>query len=136
MKLDSKTGSTNDEIRKFLSKGRAPIWKPGIGDRIRGTIAEPPKLLPLNEFGTKTPRLDDDGKPMQQLLLVLAMGEGKQRVYVDKMLMRDALWRAIEDSGADGLEVGGTVEIERVEDVGNAHNFEITYTPPSDEVPF
>ena len=72
-----------------------------------------------------------------QLLLVLAVGEGKQRIYIDKPLMREKLWRAIEDSGADGPAVGGVVEIVRIGDVackngGTAHDFEVTYTPPAD----
>jgi hypothetical protein len=137
LKLQSTEHSTNDDIRKFLSKGRIPIFKPSVGDRIRGALVEEPKLLPLTQFGSKEPKLDDDGNPMQQLLLVLEVGEGRQRVYIDKPLMRDALWREIEASGADGLEIGGIIEIVRIEDVrcqngGTAHAFEITYEPPAD----
>jgi hypothetical protein len=137
MKLQQvKADSSSDEIRKFLSGGRIPIFKhKSIGDRIKGAIAEPPKLLPLTQFGSNEPKLDDDGKPVMQLLLVLIVGEGKQRVYIDKPLLREALWRAIEDSGADDLEVGGVVEIVRIDDVkcqsgGTAHDFEVTYVPP------
>lgn len=143
MKLQSSNADTDSEIRKFLSSGRTPIFKhKGVGDRIRGAIAEPPKLLPLTQFGSTEPKLDSDGNPVMQLLLVLIVGEGKQRVYVDKPLMREKLGRAIEDSGADDLAVGGVVEIVRVDDVkcqngGTAHDFEVTYTPPADEaVPF
>jgi hypothetical protein len=141
MKLQSSNADadTGSEIRKFLSAGRTPIFKhKNIGDQIKGIIADPPKLLPLTQFGSSEPKVDDDGKPVMQLLLVLTVGETKQRVYIDKPLMREKLWRAIEDSGADDLEVGGIVEIVRIDDVkcqsgGTAHDFEVTYEPPDSE---
>jgi hypothetical protein len=128
MKLQQgKADSSSDEIRKFLSGGRTPIFKfKAVGDRIRGALAEPPKLLPLTQFGSNEPKLDDDGNPVMQLLLVLKIGEtrtalsgapeqvSKQRVYIDKPLLREKLGRAIEDSGADDLEVDGVVEIVRI----------------------
>ena len=137
MKLQRPATRTPAEIRKFLSGGHPPIFKfKNVGDRIRGAIAEPPKLLPQTEYFSTEPKLDDDGKPVMQLLLVLSVGEGRQRVYIDKPLMREKLWRAIEDSGADDLTVGGIIEIIRIEECqngGTAHDFEVTFDPPADD---
>lgn len=134
MKLQSGLTDTDSEIRKFLSSGRTPIFKfKGVGDRIRGVIAEDPKLLPQTQFGGTEPKLDLDGNPVMQLLLMLSVGETKQRVYIDKPLQRERLGRAIEDSGADGLAVGGVVEIVRIDDVGTAYDFTVVYAPPVDD---
>lgn len=133
MKLQSSDADTS-EIRKFLSGGHPPIFKfKNVGDRIKGALAEPPKLLPQTEYFSTEPKLDDDGNPVMQLLLVLSVGEGRQRVYIDKPLMREKLWRAIEDSGADDLTVGGVIEIIRIEATGAAHDFEVTFDPPADD---
>jgi hypothetical protein len=141
VKLNTTTenGDDGDDIRKFLAGGRVPIFKfKNVGDQIKGALAELPKLLPLTEFNSTEPKLDADGNPEMQLLLVLTVGEGRQRVYIDKPLLREALWGALKDAGVDELAIGGIIEIVRIDDVkcqngGFAHNFYIVYSPPQDD---
>ena len=81
----------SDDIRKFLSQSGSsdPVFRfKSVGDEICGKIAEEPKLLPQKKYQSDEPKLDDDGNPVMELLLVLDTEQGRCRVYVDRPLQK------------------------------------------------
>lgn len=100
----------------------SPIFKFSVpGDRISGIIIEDPRLLPVTAFGTDAPKLDAAGQPVMQVMVVLAteqvqgdQHDGKWRVYIDKALMKQALYKAVKASGASDLAVGDELVIEYI----------------------
>ena len=105
----AQAGTTDSPIYKFTSPG----------DRISGTVIEPPKLLATREFGSDQPKLDAAGEPVMQVMVVLATEhtqdadhDGRWRVYFDKALLKQALYGALKASGAADLEVGDDLAIE------------------------
>jgi len=124
----------------------APIFKfANPGDTITGRIVEKPKTIPLNAYGTREPKIGPDGKPVYQLLVVLATEhhadqdhDGRWRVYVDKPLMKKAVAGALREAQAADLTVGGTLTVTHTGMVdtrggGTAKDFTATYNPPDPE---
>lgn len=121
----------------------APIFKfTNPGDRISGVILEEPKTLPLNEYGSREIKLDGNGNPVMQILLILATDQqaddnhdGRWRVYIDKPLQKQAVAKTLKANRANTLEVGGDFTMSYVGLVetrggGHAKDFTATYIPP------
>jgi hypothetical protein len=121
----------------------SPIFKYNEpGNTITGPIVEEPRTFPLNEFGTKEPKLDRDGNPVMQVLLVVQTHQyadenhdGRWRTYIDKPLLKAAVLKALKAAGVKTLAVGGIITIEFVgfretRGGGSAKDFTVTYTPP------
>jgi hypothetical protein len=97
-----------------------PIFKfTNPGDRIHGFIIEEPRLLPVTAFGSDAPKLDAAGRPVMQVMIVLAteqaqddLHDGRWRVYLDKALLKQAVAAAVRESGADDLLIGDELVIE------------------------
>lgn len=105
----AQAGTTDSPIFRFSNPG----------DRISGTIIEDPKLLPVREFGSDQPKLDAAGQPVHQVMIVLATEQtqdddhdGRWRVYLDKALLKQAVFAAVKASKADDLAVGDELTIE------------------------
>ena len=120
----------------------SPIFKfTNAGDHVKGVIVEEPKTFPVNEYQTTTPKVGADGKPVMQVLLVLATDQpaddthdGRWRVYLDKPLMKLAVRKALKDAGDCTLEVGGELSLEftgyrETRGGGSAKEFTAKYSP-------
>ena len=93
-------------------------------------------------YKSDTPKLDSNGNPVMQVLVVLATDQredadhdGHWRVYIDKPLMKAAVLRALKDADVRTLADGGRLWLKRVSDRhvgggGSAHDFIAKYTPP------
>lgn len=106
---DALGGSDNSPIFKFANPG----------DKVKGIIVEPPVTLPLKEYKSDQPKIGADGKPVMQVLLILATDQpldddhdGRYRVYVDKPGMKSAVKRALTSADVMSLDVGGELELE------------------------
>lgn len=128
----------------------APIHKfTEPGDQIGGVIVEEPKTLPLTEYGSREPKIGQDGKPVMQILLTLATEvsadenhDARWRVYLDKPLLKSAVARALKAAGSQTLAVGDqlTVTFTGIRETrggGSAKDFTAEYTPaaPCDDGP-
>lgn len=97
----------------------APIFKfTEPGDRIGGVIVEEPKTFPLTEYGSREPKIGQDGKPVMQILLTLATEvsadenhDGRWRVYLDKPLLKSAVARELKAAGSQTLTVGDELTV-------------------------
>jgi len=98
----------------------SPIFKfTDPGDRIAGTIIEDPNLVPVKEFGSDSPKLDADGQPVLQVMLVLATEhtqdaahDGRWRVYIAQTLLKQAVFAAVKASKSEDLLIGDDITIE------------------------
>lgn len=129
--------------------GDTPIFKfSDPGGRITGLIVEEPKVLPLREFGSEEPKLDAAGNPVTQVLLVLATEElqsddhdGKWRVFIDKPLMKQAVFDAVKDANAVDILVGDEISIEFVgmkvlKNGRSAKDFTAKFSPATEPDPW
>jgi hypothetical protein len=123
----------------------APVFRfTNAGDKIRGTIIDDPTVLPLREFGTDKPKLDRNGTPVMQVLLVLATEQldgdehdGRWRVFIDKALLKRAVAEAIKKAGSDGLGVGDEISIsfdglKEMPSGRSAKSFTVSFSPVGD----
>lgn len=118
----------------FLMGGGAKSAKfdsPGV--IIGGKIVDSPQLVQQKDIGTATPKFWDNGDPMMQLVVKVATDaredaedDGIRAIYI-KGKMRDAVRDAVRTSGAQGLAIGGTLEVVYTGD-GEAKNK--GFTPP------
>ncbi|MBU3749823.1 MAG: hypothetical protein FGM52_05130 [Mycobacterium sp.] len=120
----------------------APIFKfNNPGDSISGVIVEEPTTMPLTAFKSTEPKIGPDGKPVMQVLIVVASEQcqnehhdGRWRVFIDKPLMKDAVRQAVRTAGAPTLELGGEVTISftgwRELGSGQAKAFTVAYAAP------
>lgn len=120
----------------------SPIFKfTDPGDRIAGTIIEDPKLLPVKEFGSDNPKVDANGQPVLQVMLVLATEvaqdaahDGRWRVYLDKALLKQAVAAAVKASKSEDLLIGDDIAITYtgttvLKNGREAKGFEVTHAP-------
>lgn len=130
----------------FLMGGGSTSAKfPEVGTTVTGTIAREPEVQQQRDFSTSELKFWDDGKPMQQLQVVLATDErdpsvadddGERALYVKGNLLK-AVREAIRKAGAKGLDVGGTLSVTYAAD-GEASKrgfsppklYTAVYTPP------
>lgn len=105
---------------EFLLGGGATSAKfPTVGSSVTGRIVREPEVQQQRDFQTGELKTWNDGKPMQQLQVVLATDErdpevadddGERAVYVKGNLLK-AVREAIRKAGAKGLDVGGTLTV-------------------------
>lgn len=103
----------------FLMGGGAASAKfEAPGDTIDGTIAEPPEVRQQTDIATGQPVFWPSGDPKMQLVVTLATtirddsdDDGKRRVYIKGKSLTEAVREAVRQSGAKGLELGGTLTV-------------------------
>lgn len=92
---------------------------PEIGTTVTGRIAREPEVQQQRDYATGELKFWDDGKPMQQLQVVLATDErdpevaddnGERALYIKGNLLK-AVREAVRKAGAKGLDVGGTLTV-------------------------
>jgi hypothetical protein len=108
------------EANDFLMAGGVASAKfPTVGTSISGTIVRQPELRQQTDVTSGKPKFWDDGSPRQQVVVTLATNErdaaladddGERAVYVKGNLTK-AVREAVRQSGAKGLEVGGTLTV-------------------------
>jgi hypothetical protein len=135
--------SAND----FLMGSGAPTFKfEVIGTTVAGTIAKDPAVMQQTDIATGAPKFWDDGRPREQLQIILATtlrdpadphDDGHRAIYV-KGEMAKAVRGAIRASGAKGIETGGHLSVtysangEPPKPGFSAPKFyTATYTPPA-----
>lgn len=111
------------DVNTFLLAGGTPSAKfPTIGTLVKGTIVESEVTQQTDLEGT--PKVWSDGKPMLQAVVTLQTAErdpdvdgdtGLRKLYV-KGQMQAAVRDAIKQSGASGLEIGGTLAVKYTAD--------------------
>lgn len=108
--------SAND----FLMAGGTTSAKfPSPGTTVAGTIAREPEVQQQRDFTSGELKFWDDGKPMQQLQVILATDErdpatpdddGQRAIYVKGNMLK-AVREAVRKAGAPGLAVGGRLSV-------------------------
>ena len=108
--------------KDFIKKGRKPPFvKWNEADMHRYGVILWTKMAPWFEFGTKNPKVDDDGNELARMLmcvediehgkLIVPVGEGSN--------LHQALTDAVEKVGAENPEPGGLIDIKVTEMVTN-----------------
>lgn len=115
----------NNSANEMLMGGGIPSLKfESIGTAFSGTIAMQPEVLQQRDFTTGEPKFYDDGKPMQQIKLVLdtdqrdpddPYDEGQRTLWVKGNLFKE-MRTAVRAARAKGLEVGGKIKVAYVGD--------------------
>lgn len=105
---------------EFLMGGGTVSAKfPEVGAAVTGRIVREPEVQQQKDFTTGELKFWNDGKPMQQLQVILATDErdpevadddGERAVYVKGNLLK-AVREAVRKAGAKGLDVGGTLTV-------------------------
>lgn len=120
------------DVSDFLASSAGDLH-PGfkfesVGDTIKGTICEPPRVVETNNLSS--------GQPEKKLVLAVQTESGDiWSVWVRRGFMAKAVNEAIEAAGATGLAEGGTIAVKFAEerDTGKpskAKVFVAKYTPP------
>jgi hypothetical protein len=116
------------------------------GDKITGTICEPPITQQQRDYTTNEPKFWEDGNPMWHLVVTLQTDttsddieddDGRRRIYL-KNNSKKAVSDAVREAGAKALEVGGILTLCYMDD-GKAGKkgmqppklYEAEYVPPS-----
>lgn len=134
--------SANDFL---MGSGAASAKFETIGTVVTGTIVKEPVVQQQTDITTGEPKYWSDGKPREQLQVILATqqrdpsdpsDDGHRALYVRGELTK-AVRAAIKASGAKGIEVGGTLAVTYT---GNGQPpkpgfsgpklFAVTYAPP------
>ena len=120
----------------MLMGGGAPSVKfSTIGTTVSGVISEPPEVQQVRDFQSGEPQYWPDGKPRQQIVVTLDTDEGDRRVFVKGQMVK-AIRDAVKEAGADGLEVGGQLQVTYVGDGERKGNlnppkvYRASYGPP------
>ena len=141
--------SKNDDAREFLmGSGVKSAVFPAVGSVVVGHIYQPTELVPQRNFDTGEPLLWEDGKPRQQLKVVVMTDQrdpndpdddGLRALYL-RGNSQKAVARAVREAGANDLEVGGRLMVKYIADGIPAKKgakppkcYEATYRPPEDE---
>lgn len=139
--------ATMNEANDFLMGGGSTAAKfDTIGTTVSGQITTPPRVEQQKDFTTGEPKIWNDGKPMQQLVVTVATtlrdpdvsdDDGTRAFYI-KANMLKAVREAVRKSGAKGLEVGGTLAVTYTADGESTKRgfnppkiYSATYTPPA-----
>lgn len=103
----------------LMGGGTASAKFPQVGATVTGRIVREPEVQQQKDFTTGELKFWNDGKPMQQLQVILATDErdpevadddGERAVYVKGNLLK-AVREAVRKAGAKGLDVGGTLTV-------------------------
>jgi hypothetical protein len=129
----------------LMGSGAASAKFETIGTVVTGTIVKEPVVQQQTDITTGEPKYWSDGKPREQLQVVLATqqrdpndpsDDGHRALYVRGELTK-AVRAAIRASGAKGIEVGGTMTVTYTGNgqppkpgFSGAKLFDVTYAPP------
>lgn len=113
------TAPTTTTADQFLMGGGATSAKfEQPGDTITGIIVDPPEVRQQTDIATNEPMFWPSGDPKMQLIVTLQTkqsdgpdDDGKRRVYVKGKSLTDAVREAVKQTGAKGLEVGGSLTV-------------------------
>jgi hypothetical protein len=108
---------------EFLMSGGATSAKfEALGVTVTGTIAREPEVQQQRDITTGEPKFWNDGKPQQQIQIVLATqdrndaeDDGERALYVKGNMLK-AVREAVKKSGAKGLAVGGQLTVTYIGD--------------------
>lgn len=127
--------------------GGGPTWKfDSEGVRKQGTVTEAPQARQETEYdpnnpGGGAPKFFPSGDPIMGVLVTVQTDEkedtdddGKRTFYVEGKRLKDAVRSAVRAAGANGLEVGGKLDITLTHydtpgDRRSGRNWTIVYTP-------
>jgi hypothetical protein len=89
-----------------------------IGDRVRGTVCEPPEVRQQTDIATGEPTFWPDGNPKMQLVVTLQTtlrddeeDDGKRRLFIKGKSLTEAVREAVKGTGAKGIEMGGILDV-------------------------
>lgn len=108
------------------------------GDSITGTVAFEPSEIQAMKYNTKIP-MDPwpDGSPKMKVIVTLNTSEGTMNLWLGPGRMQTAVRKAIQESGARDIAVGGKLTFTytgRDPEGQNPDNlpkmYEASYTPP------
>ena len=145
---------SNYDPDKFLSSTGSPSAfdkNDPVGTTVTGTIAEKPVVAQQTDIQTGKPLEWDNGDPKLQLIVTLQTSlrtsdddDGLRRVYVKGSTksgcrsLHDAVATAVKESGAKGLEVGGTLAVtfigtepSQTKGFNDRKLYSATYVPPA-----
>jgi hypothetical protein len=108
----------------LMSGGSAAVSFPTIGTTVSGRIVATPEVRQQTDPATKEPKFFKNGDPMMQLVVQVATDERNPqdltddgtRAFFIKANMLNAVREAVRKTGANGLEVGGTLTVTYVAD--------------------
>lgn len=118
------TAAPQNNADAFLLGGGGQSAKfENVGDAVTGTV-ESTEVRQQTDFQSGQPLTWDDGSPRQQLVVSLRTGQkddadddGVRKIYVKgskkpgSQSLHDAVASAVKQSGAKGLEEGGTLTV-------------------------
>ncbi|WP_020116768.1 hypothetical protein [Streptomyces canus] len=109
----------------LMGGGGAPTAKfPTAGTTVSGRITEKPKVEQQRDIKDQSLKFWSDGNPMLQLVVTVQTEErdpaieeddGRRRIFV-KGQMKNVIADAVTQSGARGLEIGGTLTVKYTHD--------------------
>lgn len=109
----------------LMGGGGAPTAKfPTAGTTVSGRITEKPKVEQQRDIKDQSLKFWGDGNPMLQLVVTVQTEErdsaieeddGRRRIFV-KGQMKNVIADAVTQSGARGLEIGGTLTVKYTHD--------------------
>lgn len=108
------------------------------GDGVTGIIVEV-WLQQATEYGTDTPKIDRQGQPVLDPVIVLSTGDGMRCLYVASWRMKQAIADAVKEAGAPGPRPGGQLMVRFTgTEKGKggsqpAKNYEAAYDLPKDQ---
>lgn len=141
--------TTYDPNAILMGGGGAPTWKfENEGVRKQGTITGPPEARQEREYdpnnpGGGTPKTFPSGDPIMGIVVEVQTDErdpsradddGRRTFYIEGKRLKDAVRGAVRQAGAQGLEVGGKLDVTLTRydtpgDRRSGRNWQITYTP-------
>jgi hypothetical protein len=102
----------------LMGGGSASARFDNPGDTITGTICEAPEVRQQTDISTGQPVHWPSGDPKMQLIVTLQTtlrddpdDDGKRRIYVKGKSLTEAVREAVRQTGAKGLEIGGTLTV-------------------------
>lgn len=133
----------------LMGGGGGPTWKFDTeGTRKQGTITAPPEARQEREYdpgnpGGGAPKTFPSGDPIMGIVVEVQTDErdpskteddGKRTFYIEGKRLKDAVRSAIRAAGAQGLEVGGKLDVTLTRydtpgDRRSGRNWQIVYTP-------
>lgn len=133
----------------LMGGGGAPTWKfDHEGARGTGRIVAPPQVKQEREYdpnnpGGGNPKFFPSGDPIMGIHVEVETGEhdpsrvdddGRRTFYIEGKRLKDAVRDAVRTAGANGLEVGGILDVTLTRydvpgDRRSGRNWHIVYTP-------
>ncbi len=118
-----------------------------IGARITGKIAQLPFEKQATKFGSQEPDTWPNGDPKMQVVVPLtdtnapredANDDGDRTLYVSSTAMKKAIFAAISASGAQDVQIGGTLTVQYTGNDPASQNpanpkklYQAQYSPPA-----